>query len=394
MATPGERYARTERAAIARVYLAGVAAGVALGRFVPLETALRASFHLSLAAFGWLVSIITALAAGVALPAARLIGGRDPRRTLTCGLAIMCAAGIAESASPVPAVLYASRVVEGAGYLLVVVSGPVVLANWCSPARYRRAIALWSTFIPVGLALAALAGIAVGPAGWRLAAVVTVVPAAAACAAALAWLREPGGFSPSQPGWLGVRLPLVLLSLAFSLTALLGVAVVAYLPGLLAVRGVSHAVAGSLTAAASLASAPGAILAGWLMARMERPALLAAVALLMPAAGIAAFVATISWIAVLGAGVLMAANGFSLAVMYAMTAALARSSAELPRAYSLLVQAGSVGTLLGPPLIGYAVARSGWAFASVLIGAVTVAGMGMYLAALRVAAMRAGEPRR
>lgn len=388
MTTLSDNDARTQRLAIARVYLAGVAAGMSLGRFVPLETGVRADFHLSLTAFGWLVSTITALAAGVAFPAARLISGRDPRRILANGLGIMCAASVVESASPVPVTLYVARVIEGAGYLLVVVTGPVTLAAWCSPVRYRRAIALWSTFIPVGLALSALAGLAASAAGWRLAAITTTVPAAASWAAALAWLREPGEVTPLQPGWRGVHVPLVLLSLAFSLTALVTVAVVAYLPGLMAARGVNHAVAGSLTAVTSLASAPGAVLAGWLMARTDQPAPLAAAALLMPAAGIAVFVANISWVAIAGAGVLMAANGFSLAVMYAMTATLARSRAELPRAYSLLVQAGSLGTLLGPPLYGYAVARSGWSSGSILTAVVTATGMVMYLMALRVDGVR------
>lgn len=371
-----------ERRAIARVYLAGVSAGIAVGRFVPLEPGLRDDFHLSLSAFGWLVSAVTAVASCMGLPAGGWIKDRDTRRTLAGGLAIMCAAGAAEAASPFPAFLFCARVTEGAGYLLVVITGPVLLASWCSAARYRRALALWSTFIPVGLAIASVAGVSANALGWRAATMVTIVPGLAALALTVAWLRQPGQTAPDQPGWNGLRVSVAWLSTAFCLIALVGVAVVAYLPNLAAAHGAGRALSQITTAAVSLCSVPGGVLAGLLMSRAKKPDKLAAAALLMPLSGAMVFAATGWWAVSVGAGVLMAANGLTVAVMYATMPTLARTRGELSWGYGLLVQAGSLGTLLGPPLLGYAVARAGWSTGGVLVAIITAAGLAMFVLAV------------
>lgn len=374
---------RTERQAIARVYLAGVSAGIAVGRFVPLESSLKNDLHLSLSGFGWLVSTITLVAACAGLPAGGWIRNRDPRRVLAHGLAIMCAAGAAEAASPSQVFLYGARITEGTGYLLVVITGPVALASRCSAARYRRALALWSTFIPVGLAIALVAGVSGNSLGWRLTTFVTIVPGLTALALILAWLKQPGETATGQPGWNGIHPPVVWLSAAFCLVALIGVAVLAYLPNLAAAHGVGHAVSGITTAGVSLASVPGGMLAGSLMSRAKRPGRLAAAALLMPLSGAAVFTVTAWWAVSLGAGTLMAANGLTLAVMYATMPTLAQTRNELLWGYSLLVQAGSLGTLLGPPLLGYAVAHAGWNTGSFIVAVITAAGLAMFARAAR-----------
>lgn len=134
---------------IALVYLASVSAGVALGRFVPLEAEVGEAFGLSLAAYGWLVSGVSVIAAGLALPTGLWIARRDLDGVLCTGLGVM----LPEVMAPATWLSYSARVLEGVEYLAVVVAGPMLPAARCRQTTERRALALWSTFTPVGLAL-------------------------------------------------------------------------------------------------------------------------------------------------------------------------------------------------------------------------------------------------
>ncbi|MFG3757141.1 MFS transporter, partial [Klebsiella pneumoniae] len=62
-------------------------------------------------------------------------------------------------------VLFAARLLEGFGYLLITVSAPSVLQRIADPARRDVVFALWSSFMPTGMAIAMLAGPLLG--NWR-----------------------------------------------------------------------------------------------------------------------------------------------------------------------------------------------------------------------------------
>ncbi|MGW0537896.1 MFS transporter [Streptomyces sp. NPDC003032] len=373
-----------ERPVIALVYLAGVSAAVALGRFVSLEAGVRDTFGLSLTAFGWLVSGVTVVAACLAVPAGLWVARRDLGSVLSLGLGVMLVGGLLEVTAHEAFVLYGARVLEGAGYLAVVVTGPLILSSRCKPATQRGALALWSTFVPVGLALASAIGTLSGTVGWRAAGALTLVPAVAALVGALGWLTGVRGRADEQyvshSRGLG---PVLQLSLSFALIALLGVTAVALLPTLATDRGMRSTVGGVTAAVVSLAAVPGGLLAGLLLARGIGPRPLVIAVLAMPCAA-AVMYQVMSWAVIaLGAALMQFAGGLVLAVLYASTPSVARSPLELGRGYGLLNQAGSVGTLLGPPALGFAVTHAGWTSATVLVTAVTLASLALCLAATR-----------
>ncbi|MGC9539605.1 CynX/NimT family MFS transporter [Streptomyces sp. UG1] len=382
-ARPGTA-ATGERRVIALVYLAGVSAAVALGRFVPLEAGVRDGFGLSLSAFGWLVSGITVVAACLAMPAGLWVARRDLGRVLSAGLGTMLLGGVLEVTAPVALVLYGARVLEGVGYLAVVVTGPLVLSARCGPATQQRALALWSTFIPVGMAVASAVGALGAMVGWRVAGALTLVPGLAALAGTV-------GLQTGMRGEVGDRHvrhgkgvgPVLQLSLSFALIALLGVTAMALLPSLATDRGVGSAVGGVTAAVVSLAGVPGGLSAGLLLGRGAGPRALSAAVLVLPCAAVVTYEVT-PWAAVTaGAVVLQFTGGLVLAVLYAGVPSVAHSPYELGRGYGLLNQAGSVGTLLGPPAFGFAVTRTGWTSATVLVAAVALACLALFLAATR-----------
>jgi len=79
--------------------------------------------------------------------------------------------------------MLAARVVEGVGFLLVVVAAPTLLVEMAGREDHPAVLALWGTGIPVGLAVSAAAGGVLAPLGWRL---WMAVPSALAVPAAVA----------------------------------------------------------------------------------------------------------------------------------------------------------------------------------------------------------------
>jgi MFS family permease len=142
----------------------------------------------------------------------------------------------------------------------------------------------------------------------------------------------------------------------------------------------------------SLASVPGSLLAGWLMRRGAGLRALSPCSLLMPLAAVPAFLTDAPLIlAVVAAAVILVANGIVVSAMFAAVPRLARRPARIALGNGLVAQLGSLGTLLGPPLFGGAIAAFGWPATPVLILGFALCGIALALAA-EVAAGRSGEP--
>lgn len=360
-----------ERAAVLWVYASGIAAGISVGRFIAVETQVGASFHMSSTQTALLLSAVTAVAAALALPVAVRVKGADLGRTLRRGLLILLVAGLVQALAPTSAIIFPARVVEGAGYLLVTVTGPMLLSAACTPAVERWGLALWSTFIPVGIAAAAALGSIADVTGWRLTAGLTVLPSAVAFIGVRTRLTgiDAPGERPRSVSWSAGAFRL---SLAFCLVALLGVSVLSLLPRLAADRGVSPGTSGLTATVVSLASVPGGLLAGRLMSIGWRPQRLVLAALAIPCAAACAFIATWWWSVSAGAALLLVDNGLILAVMYASVPLVVRSPRALAFGYGLLIQTGSLGTLLGPPSFTLLISHLGWGAAILLTTVLTL----------------------
>ncbi|MGH6903031.1 MAG: MFS transporter, partial [Geminicoccaceae bacterium] len=159
---------KTHWTRILLLYAAGLIASSFLGKIAPIGPPLQQDLGLTLAQLGWAVSGITAVAAifgaGVGAWLARL----GARRALTLGLVILGGAGMLTATGPGADLMILARGVEGFGYLLVVVAAPTLIVRFSRGADQATALAIWGTFIPVGLAISAFAGGATAAAiGWR-----------------------------------------------------------------------------------------------------------------------------------------------------------------------------------------------------------------------------------
>jgi predicted MFS family arabinose efflux permease len=397
--------AKTPWSMVVLVCAAGLPAAIALGKLALVAPLIRAELGLSLAQFGWAISAITAVAALLGTPAGAWTRRRGPRRTLVAGLAVMALAGGAGATAWGLGVLLAARVVEGIGYLLVVVAAPALLVRLTQGGGREtdRAAALagWSTVIPAGLALGgAVSGTLTQAVGWRgWLAVTGALALLAALAVAAAIPPDPPPTVAAPPAatppplrarrrGAGLGGP-VLLAGGFCGLCLVGIAVLSLLPTfLVSQRGVGLGEAGLATGMVALASVPGSLAASWLLGRGAGLRGLAVAMLAMPPAALVAFghghggaVTVGVGVGIAAAGGIMLANGVAVAGVFAAVPTLAGHPGQTALTIGLLTQLGSVGTLLGAPLFGSVVAATSWSAVAPLVGATTLISLGLLLAA-------------
>ena len=359
---PGREWVRP-----ASTIAAGVLAGAALGKVGPVSAQVGRAFGLSPFALGATISLITLVSAVLAAPAGQWLRDRDPRPWLAAGLAVMAVAGGAMIlAPPSRAALIGLRAAEGAGYLLIVVGGPGVLVRQVSAARARAALALWGICTPAGLAVSAAAGgLAASRAGWQdwFAALAAACAVLAGVVLALARGRRQG--APAAPPPADRRRPplagALLLACGFGALSLMAVAILSLLPTYLIQRGLPAAAAGAATAAAAAASIPGNVCAAALLRRGARPGPLACSMLACPALAAVTFARAVPLPAAVGAAAaLVFAVGIAASAAYASLPEVTRSRHDLPLANGILIQLGSVGGLLGPPVFAAVTGLHHW----------------------------------
>ena len=370
---------------IALLYGIGVLAAGQLGVVPPLVPALQRDLGLSLAMAGTSVSIVALVGAVFGL----LAGGWSERighaRALRIGILVMASAAALCAAADDATALLAARGLAGIGYLLVVVAGPSLMASTSEPRHQPITLALWGTFVPAGIALAGLlvASVANG-AGWRS---LFAVDAAVLALALLVALAAVPDIRASQSGSSTIPLqrlgPSIRLSIAFFCFALLFLALAGLLPAYLVGHpGLTAAEAGRIVAVATAFGIAGSLLAAWMMPRSVSPGRLTAAGL-MASTTIAAFAFSAAAplpLAVAGFTLSFALGGLVPAATFASVPRLAADASAIGPINGLVAQAGSLGSLAGPPLLALWVGWAGWSLAPVLLLAIAAIGAASALA--------------
>ena len=390
MTTLGDGYGMaTDWRGVFLVYGAGVLAAGQLGLVAPLVPVLRGDLTLSLAFVGLILSAITLVGAGLGVAAGGLVERVGYARAIWAGLALMALAACVCGLARTGAMLLAARGFAGIGYLLVVVAAPSLMARLAAPRDQALALSLWGTFVPTGIALAqALSGIAVEAWGWRAIFGADAVLLAASLAIALLALPADRAAPISGPAlrWRDLRGAPLLLAVAFFCFALtfLGMAglLLAYF---IESRGFSIERASGLIAPTTACGALGSLAAGWLMRRGFSSWTLSAAGLFgAMAATVAIFSPAVPDWLVIGATTLsFTLGGLVPAAVFAAVPLLAREVRAIGLLNGLLAQAGSLGSLAGPPLLALWVDVAGWTMAPVVLLAVAVIGTACVLAVRR-----------
>jgi CP family cyanate transporter-like MFS transporter len=353
--------------AILVIYAAGVAAAAQLGKLSALLPPMQHDLGLDLTVAALLVSLLEIGGATLGLFAGVVISRVGARRALLAGLLLLAIAAAGMAATSAVAGMFLWRIVEAVAYLAVAVAAPTLTIATASPAQRSTALALWSTFFPVGFATGSiLAGLGVEVAPWRW-----VLLGSAALTTLLllpSWRlprppeaapRRAGGARPTRapPGaWL--------MAVGFACYTTFEVGLLAVMPAYFTgQRGVSASTAGLITGVAAFASVLGGLVAAWWMRRdrplggftafgVTVPALLL-FAVFTPSEG--------SWLwPAAVATVLNAISGAVPAVVFARLPDAVGPGGDMATANGLLAQGGASGSLLGPPLLAAAASHLGW----------------------------------
>ncbi|MCM5558540.1 MFS transporter [Pleomorphomonas sp. JP5] len=380
------------------LWFAGVLAAAQLGKMAALIPAIRADLDLSLTSAGLMVSLIEAGGASLGAIAGIVAARFSGRAVLAMGAGLVATAGMAAALAPDATLLYAARLIESIGYLMVVIAAPSLIAMTAGRDS-GAALALWSTFVPIGIASGTiLSGLAASWIDWRL---ILVFWALAVLTTLPGTLRLPTMAEHRQTGFAVPPLAIWALALGFGFYTTLEVGVLGMLPAYLSdAWGLSIGSAGVITGVASAATIAGSFAAARLIGSGDdarRPLTLVAIGLAVPAAlffvgfpgeGLAS---ALSGPAV--AAAVIAANavsGLVAAVAFARLPMLLRRSGAalslITASNGVFAQFGAAGSLIGPPLVGYVASHGGWSVVAPVVAGLSLASFAGFALGERVAA--------
>jgi MFS transporter, DHA1 family, inner membrane transport protein len=379
---------RQERASKLQVLLlmgSGIVAASQIGKAIIAVPMIRSELALGLDLAGLIVAMFATLGATTGIAAGLVVGRLGARRSLVCGMGIITLGSLIGAGAPDELVLLAARLIEGIGFLAVVLAIPSVLAHLVTHEKRDFVMAAWSAYMPIGIMLMLLVAPLLPSIGWRsfwlvnalatgscailLAIHAPATPATARTEAArffadvLAIVRQPG---------------CLLLALAFFAYSCQDFSLVFALPLLLtSAHRMSLGAAGLLTAIVLAVSAIGH-LSSSLLLRVGVPiwanitaafgffalSCIAVYGDVLPPQGISIVVA-----------LALEVGGLAPGAIYAAAPHAAPAPSAVPPTIGLVQQASSLGQFAGPASLGLWVEHFGWQAAPAILAPVALLGL-------------------
>jgi predicted MFS family arabinose efflux permease len=371
-------------ASIALIYLFGVLAAASLTKVIPLQQDFADHIGMTLAQYTLLLSLLSIPAALTATVVGGVIDRVGARTALICAAAAGALANLLFLLVVTPRGFHGVRLFEGLIMVGVYSGAPALIMATTSNERRGRAMALWSTYTPVGVSLGLLlSSHFAGTPQWRGGYLVHGVLFAVLAAAG--WLlprppakpagsasRRPSLFSAlTQPGPLRV-------ALVFGTLVLVGFGVNTVFPGWYARQEkISLGEASGVLAGLNLTMIAGGVITAALLARGLRHTVLfrilvvlglvAAIVMFQPGIARAPRLAgLVGWLLVSGA---------CIAVVTAMLPRVVANPLQGAAAAGLLSQVAALTTFLTPyvwlPILG----SGRWPLFIAVIAAAGVAGI-------------------
>ena len=342
------------------IYLYGVVSAASLAKAIPLQAHISSLPGASPALFGLFISLMAILPAIFGTLSGAVIDRLGARPALILAALIGAAVNglylLAGSFAPFQII----RVVEGCIPLLVYAAAPALMIAISAPERRSAAMALWSSYTPVGTSLGLLISAAfAGTEHWRYA---YLVHGAIFALLAIVGLALPE--APASPGTAGPRRSILALlkspegvgplrlASAFGVLILLGLGVSVVMPPFLSRHyGISLSAASSIMAVANVVMILGSTLSGVFLTRGVRAAtLFAALAVSGSIAGFGVFAPWTHLGLTLAALVIwLTCTGAAMAVLASLLPKVAGPEHRAATA-GLLSQTGALTTFVTSPL--------------------------------------------
>ena len=352
------------------VVSAGVAAALHAGKLPPAMPLLREQLGMSLVQVSLMVSLFQVFGMCLGIVGGMFADRIGARRMMTFGLTVLGLSSLAATASSGPAMLLASRLFEGMGFVLAVLPGTVLLRRQVPPAALAQWLGLWGAYMPIGMAIALLAGPwLLSVSGWRglwiAVGVATLLVAALVRVQAAPDERGARGRADMRSlivGTLRVPGPWVL-ALGFGCYAAQWMSVFSFLPSIYQAAGIAPALAGLLTALAVAINLCGNIASGWLVSRrVPPPWLLAGAGVAMALSAWVAFGSGapfgVQYAAVLALSVL---GGIIPGTSFVVAPRTAPDPGAVSTTVGLMQQGSMLGQFIAPPVLAMiASGPQGW----------------------------------
>ena len=132
-------------------------AALHIGKAPLAVPALRQDLGLSLAFASWVIGAYAVVGAVAGLTAGMAVNFVGARRSLAIGLLVTGAASCAGALATSGRVLLLTRVVEGAGFLMVAIAAPMLLRVLTAPRDRDAIFGWWAIYFTVGSVVAMLA---------------------------------------------------------------------------------------------------------------------------------------------------------------------------------------------------------------------------------------------
>jgi MFS family permease len=372
------------------LWCAGLGAAAQFGKISILYDGLRATYGgQGEVALGLVVSIVGMVGLIFGTTAGLLVARIGPRRAIVAALAAGAAMSALQALGPAYPLMLASRIVEGASHLAIVVVGPTMIAALAPEARRPFAMTLWSSFFGVTYTALALVGPLVSPAGLFLGHAAYM--AAIAAVLALALPPDPRGRVAPVTKLLARHVAiyasprLAAPAMGFCCYTFLYVAVLTLVPpetpeshrALIAAGMPLVSIAVSLTLGVRLLGCMSAVRLVQLGYAVAVPGFLALWLFWGQGAGMVA-----------GGFLLSAALGIVQGASFAAIPELNASADARAQAAGAVAQLGNLGTTTGTPILAALLAGAGPA--ALALAAVTLCAIGIGIHALQSWRRRAG----
>ena len=144
---------------VAVLWLSGILAAMQFAKIAVAFVELQNHYAASAASMGWVLSTVGMVGLLLGVTMGLLAPRIGYRRLLVGGLGLGALLALSQSfLLPLPW-FWASRVLEGASHLAVVVAAPTLMAASAAPQHRAIAMGLWSTFVGVAFAITGAAGL-------------------------------------------------------------------------------------------------------------------------------------------------------------------------------------------------------------------------------------------
>jgi AAHS family 3-hydroxyphenylpropionic acid transporter len=369
------------------LWLSGILAAMQFAKIAVAFVELQNHYAASAASMGWVLSTVGMVGLLLGVTMGLLAPRIGYRRLLVGGLGLGALLAFTQSfLLPLPW-FWASRVLEGASHLAVVVAAPTLMAASAAPQHRAIAMGLWSTFVGVAFAITGAVGLPFidrfGLAALFHAHALGLV----VVSIAVAWLLPADVPRQRAPGQMPLHLQALLRQHVHIYTrwttALPGLCFLGYTGMAVALLTFLPQQGGAdrtwLAATLPLTGVAGTFCAGWIAQYWLSPLHLARWAFV--SVGVSGLVWGLGlwagwWVAPV-ALVLMFAAGLSGGSSFALIPFLNEEPAQQARANGAVAQMGNLGSTLGPP--GFALAISGLGSSGLALCVLLCASFGLSL---------------